>query len=51
MYYLFFEVWLLLLISFVFGWVAHWFYCCRDEKGTDDTEISNDAVESKLPTE
>jgi len=29
MYYLFFQIWVWLLISFIFGWVAHWFLLCR----------------------
>jgi len=29
MYYLFFQIWIWLLIAFVLGWVAHWFFLCR----------------------
>ena len=29
MYYLFLEIWVWLLIAFIFGWVAHWFILCR----------------------
>lgn len=29
MWYLFFQMWLWVLASFVLGWFAHWFLCCR----------------------
>ena len=35
MWYLFGQVWLLLLIAFVLGWITHWFFCCRK----DDDEL------------
>ena len=34
--YLFFQIWVWILVSFIFGWVAHWFFCCR---GKDETEV------------
>lgn len=41
MWYLFFQVWILLLISFVLGWCAHWFFCCR---GKEDAVVAQPAV-------
>ncbi len=32
MLYLFLQVWVLLLIAFVLGWIAHWFFCCKKNK-------------------
>jgi len=32
MLYLFFQIWVWLLIAFVLGWVAHWFFCCNNKE-------------------
>lgn len=38
MWYLFLQIWVWLLIAFVLGWWAHWFFCCRGkESATDDS--------------
>lgn len=35
MWFLFFQIWLWLLAAFTLGWIAHWFFCCRDKNETD----------------
>jgi hypothetical protein len=32
MWFLFFQIWLWLLVAFVAGWFAHWFFCCRGKR-------------------
>ena len=46
MWYLFLQVWFLLLISFILGWTLHWFLCCRGSKSvpTEDTTPANAAA-------
>lgn len=39
--YLFFQIWVWILASFILGWVAHWFFCCRGKNESEsDTELS-----------
>lgn len=48
MWYLFFQMWVWIVAAFIFGWVAHWFLCCRNkedavitvEEQSDASEIS-----------
>jgi hypothetical protein len=42
MTYLFFQIWLWILASFIFGWVSHWFLCCRS-KDRSDADIDFDS--------
>jgi hypothetical protein len=48
MWFLFLQVWVLLLISFLSGWVAHWYLCCRNnqKEAGSDTQHS---IDSKSP--
>lgn len=32
MWYLFLQIWVWLVIAFVLGWIAHWFFCCRGKQ-------------------
>ncbi len=51
MWYLFLQVWVLLLIAFIVGWLAHWFLCCRNkEEGAEAVEISDSTSSSSIPT-
>lgn len=48
MWYLFGQVWILLLIAFILGWVAHWLLCCRGKSNestvaVEETLTSNDS--------
>lgn len=50
MWYLFIEVWVLLLIAFFVGWWAHWFLCCRNKESDTNTAAitaSSEVVSSK----
>ena len=50
MWYLFLQVWVLLLIAFVIGWVAHWFFCCRNkEQEVGSVNTSNVATVNAEP--
>lgn len=41
MWFLFLQIWVWLLIAFLLGWFAHWFFCCRGEsKEGKETKIS-----------
>ena len=48
MWYLFGQIWLWLILSFILGWLANWFFCCRSKEptvvvnGTDKIETPTD---------
>jgi predicted flap endonuclease-1-like 5' DNA nuclease len=42
MWFLFLEIWVWLLIAFVLGWFAHWFFCCRNKEVHTSTASDND---------
>lgn len=42
--YLFFQIWVWILISFILGWIAHWFFCCR---GKDEIEANASTSDHK----
>ena len=45
--YLFFQIWVWILLSFVLGWVAHWFFCCRGKETNEaDVNIGQNSVEA-----
>ena len=48
MWFLFFEIWIWLVFSFIFGWFSHWFFCCRG-KSEEHEEATQAEVE--LPSE
>ena len=51
MYYLFFQIWLWLLTSFVLGFfVARWF-CCRNHGDTGSEESNNVTAVASAPVE
>ena len=51
MWYLFGQVWLLLLIAFFLGWVTHWFFCCRkDEDELHDSSFKPSVASSTTTT-
>ena len=39
MWYLFFQIWLWLLATFVLGWLSHWFLCCRNKEPVVTSDI------------
>jgi len=41
MWYLFLQIWLWLLAAFALGWLAHWFFCCRNKEDKETTSTSN----------
>jgi len=45
--YLFFQIWVWIIASFIFGWFAHWFFCCRG-KETDHSEDHFSATTNQL---
>ena len=55
MWYLFTQMWLWILISFIVGWFSHWYLCCR-EKGKEagpatesqDKKIENSGSEQSV---
>ena len=45
--YLFFQIWVWILLSFILGWVAHWFFCCRRKDTNEaDVNIGQNSVEA-----
>jgi len=40
MWYLFFQIWVWLIVAFVLGWIAHWFFCCRGKSEEDAVQSS-----------
>jgi len=46
MLYLFGQVWILLLIAFILGWVAHWLLCCR---GKQEEKTLFEAADEEAP--
>jgi len=48
--YLFFQIWVWIVLSFIFGWVAHWFFCCR-RKDEVEAEINLSQSEGKSNNE
>ena len=50
MWFLFFQIWIWLLIAFFLGWLAHWFFCCRNKEDSNAASIvasSNTAAETE----
>lgn len=46
--YLFVQIWLWILISFILGWVAHWFLCCRHKEEVEsNVNFSSNNDENK----
>lgn len=45
MWYLFFQMWVWILLAFVLGWFANWFFCCRNHE-QDQNQSVGDASES-----
>jgi len=43
MWFLFLQIWIWLILAFVLGWFAHWFFCCRN-KGNHDQASSDTTV-------
>lgn len=50
MYFLFFQIALWILASFILGWVAHWFLCCRNKDDELKAEISTDVDSISTPS-
>ncbi|MBX2847879.1 MAG: hypothetical protein KTR16_06150 [Acidiferrobacterales bacterium] len=50
MWYLFLQVWFLLLIAFVLGWLAHWFFCCRNKEQVVEPISTTSAVTASAVT-
>jgi len=48
--YLFFQIWVWIVLSFIFGWVARWFFCCR-RKDEVEAEINLSQSEGKSNNE
>ena len=48
MWYLFLQIWVWVILAFVFGWVSHWFFCCRNK---DHEEISSESSRSAVIAE
>ena len=42
MWYLFFQIWVWLIVAFILGWIAHWFFCCRGKN--EESAIQSPAV-------
>lgn len=40
MWYLFVQMWLWIIISFVLGWIANWYFCCRRNEAEAETTAS-----------
>jgi len=49
MYYLFFQIWFWLLISFALGFICHWLFCCRGHKEEPQEDLG--IVNTHAPTE
>ena len=41
MLYLFTQMWLWIIVSFILGWVANWYFCCRraEEESTSHSQF------------
>lgn len=50
MWYLFTQMWLWIIISFVLGWVANWYFCCRRQEQTEASSMSFTAQPAATPT-
>ncbi len=46
MLYLFGQVWILFLIAFILGWIAHWLLCCRN-KESDTTHVATSTLSAE----
>ncbi len=44
MWYLFFQIWVWVILAFIFGWVAHWFLCCRNKDSEELAAEPNSTV-------
>lgn len=44
MYYLFFQIWVWLVIAFFFGWLSHWFFCCRNKEEAENIIETNNTT-------
>jgi len=54
MYYLFFQIWVWIILAFALGWLACWFFCCRnrhDEENSINLESTSImSIDSSLVT-
>lgn len=48
MWFLFFQIWIWLLVAFVLGWAAHWFFCCRGKESSHEVHVHESASTSTL---
>ncbi len=44
MWFLFFQIWLWLLASFFLGWLAHWFFCCRNKEEEASSSVNSNTA-------
>jgi len=49
--YLFFQIWVWILASFILGWVSHWFLCCRGKDNAEANAADQGSVKEELSSE
>jgi len=50
MWYLFLQIWVWVAAAFIFGWLSHWFLCCRNKAEEDSKpDISSSATVESVP--
>ncbi len=50
MLYLFTQMWLWIIVSFILGWVANWYFCCR-QSSEESVSTARPSAPQTVPNE